>query len=587
MSESTDQTTLDIDVALLRTRVEAAALQVREAELKAAKRGRLLERILQLVNGATYHYISIQLAPGQEVADVLADNPERVMDFFVAPLDRLARMATDPDHPDELCLVAPSLDAARKVHAQEMPGKEGLGQLPPALRDAALARAKDVVEHGSNAPLPELPDRRGPVSLLREETGPPEEPSTTASLTQQTRAGEEGTDPASRLFRPGPAERTAAGPATLPTPPAKTEGATPAPARDETRAPAEGASTQPEAEIGSPRPQSAQAQVSEPLGKEQRDVIKMMGAGKFLAPAIVEEITHVWTDLAPDTCRSTVYRSLSTLRKAGLVEKKKIDLRVSTELLQGVGKETISLTESGVAVYRDLFGSEPVDGLGTFEAKYKTVEAGIFIRLTQRVIEGWNTRPDRRWTCEVIDAVWEPDRAFEHIPGAQRRYTSPDGEHHAYPDLIVQMHPASGKPLLALVEVERGKYLESSTAAMEAKWERIVHAYPPLPIYVIGPNKATVGTKESGMFGTWLRVVRRIKARYGLPHEVNAVFYTISELERMGLYSPAQLVRQTYRNKEAKQKGDEESIVRLPRYWCEPKSKKRARGAQLEFEQTA
>ena len=89
--------TEDIELGLLRTRVEATARWAREAQIKAKERGQLLERLLKTVNGPAYHYISIQLAPRQEVADILVDNESRILDLFLAPPSQWADLATGSD----------------------------------------------------------------------------------------------------------------------------------------------------------------------------------------------------------------------------------------------------------------------------------------------------------------------------------------------------------------------------------------------------------------------------------------------------------------------------------------------------------
>ena len=89
--------TNDIDVTLLRTRLEATARRERDAQIKAKRRGLLLEKLLKTVNGPAYHYMSVQLQPGQEVADILVNNEVRILDLFLAPLGELAGRAATSD----------------------------------------------------------------------------------------------------------------------------------------------------------------------------------------------------------------------------------------------------------------------------------------------------------------------------------------------------------------------------------------------------------------------------------------------------------------------------------------------------------
>jgi len=239
----------------------------------------------------------------------------------------------------------------------------------------------------------------------------------------------------------------------------------------------------------------------------------------------------------------------------------------------------VSLTEKGIAVYRGLCGKAPIDHLTPFVDRYKTVEAGVLVRLTRELIEGWNGRDDRRWTYDVIDAVWEPDESFGRIPGAQRSYSTPDGKRRALPDLIVELAPDSGKSQVAVVEVERGGY---DTAGLWDKWERAALCYPPMTIYVVAP-KARVRTK---LYNEWKRVVRRAADRYGLPHGADAAFYTLAEVDEFGLLSARQFTSLGYLRGDLrkKQRGGEElteeekRILRMPRFWNQ---KRTPRGEQL------
>lgn len=307
-------------------------------------------------------------------------------------------------------------------------------------------------------------------------------------------------------------------------------------------------------------------------------MMQVIGAGAFLIPPMIASASALWPDMPENTRRRKVYETISKLTQQGLVQKENLGLAVSARLLPGVGRETVSLTESGIALYQRLFGTDPVDALTRFIAKYKTVEAGLLIRRTKEVIEEWNHRSDRGWTCEVIDAVWEPDEALERIPGAQRSYAAPDGSASALPDLIVQMRSRSGETILAVVEVERGAY---HTPDLRAKWERAIHCYPPMIVYVVAPNAQT----QSRLYEEWRVVVNTVSQRAGLPHDTCAAFYTLLELTETGLLTGKQLTALLYRQKAARKKGQQlppQHAVRLPRFWCMPRSKAPG-GEQLEL----
>jgi hypothetical protein len=276
--------------------------------------------------------------------------------------------------------------------------------------------------------------------------------------------------------------------------------------------------------------------------------------------------------MSAESRRSRMYEYLDALKALGWVEQRPLKLRISNRFRKGIGSRVDVLTEEGKTVYRELFGTDPVDQITPFVAKYKTIEAGVLIQVTKQLIEGWSQQANNRWTCEVIDAVWDEDEALACIPGARRsyNYTHRDGTVvRAMPDLIVRMHPQHGKPLLAVIEVERGEY---KAADLWDKWERAMRCYPPMMLYVVAPNQRV----RKRLFSAWLERVRVVKQRYGLPYGANAAFYTLDVLKDAGLLSAEQLIGLTHRQKEVREKGEElppEAAVKLPKYWCEDKSK--------------
>jgi hypothetical protein len=307
-------------------------------------------------------------------------------------------------------------------------------------------------------------------------------------------------------------------------------------------------------------------------------ILELLGrSGEFLVPRLVALAVDLpWAQtLAESSRRTKVYEHLATLETTALIKMHSLKLRISGRTRQGIGNRVIALTDAGRVMYREHFGSEALDLLTPFTGKYKTVEAGVFIQRVREIIESWNGRSDRRWDVQVIDAVWEPGEAFEHIPGAKRSYHAVDGSTYALPDLIVEMrHVGSRKPTLAVVEVELGAY---KLPDLQAKWERAMRCYPPMQVYVVAPNNRV----RDRLLGEWRRTVDLVKARYGLPHGANAAFYTPDELITAGLLSARQLTSLTYRQKTANEKGEKlqpEDAVRLPKYWNEIKSKKRQGG---------
>jgi len=312
-------------------------------------------------------------------------------------------------------------------------------------------------------------------------------------------------------------------------------------------------------------------------GDEELSVLRLIGeTGEFLATKLVEMAAGLpWARNLAESSRATyLYSILSRLEELGWLETESIDLKLSNRARKGLSRRAVRLTEAGKQEYRKRFGDDPVDLYTPFVGKYKTVEAGLFIRLVRDLILAWNEVPESTWRYEVIDAVWEPDEAFARIPGAKRSYPAPDGSTYALPDLIVMMIPrvGGGTPPVAVVEVELGGY---KLDALREKWQRALLCYPPMPLYVVAPNNKVRGH----LFGEYRRVVERVKVTHGLPHGARGIFYTPDEIMDSGLLSPRQLTSLTYRLKQ-----DPESVeVKLPKFWFENKQKRKEEVEQGEL----
>lgn len=320
-------------------------------------------------------------------------------------------------------------------------------------------------------------------------------------------------------------------------------------------------------EIG-PQPDNGQ-----PVGRVALDrfaddpalaLLHLLGqSGEFLIARIIDLARSLpWAqEMSASSVRSRVYEHLNALQARGWLEQRDFDLRISNAFRGGIGRSLVVLTDAGRAAFQQHFGAAPVDELTPFVAKYKTVEAGLLIRLTQQIIEGWNSRPDRRWDVTALDAVWSDDEALARIPGAQRAYPSLKNTERALPDLILRMTPAGGgEPTLAVVEMERGLY---KLPDLRAKWARAMRCYPPRMIYVVAPNTKTC----KFLYQEWIEQVRLLRRRGELAHDVSAAFYTLDDLNEIGLLDAAQLVELDRRNR-----AHPEQVVRLPRYACEEKS---------------
>jgi hypothetical protein len=548
----------DIRLELLRTRLKSMALGQRASDERAARRGRFIEKLLRMANGPVYFYLKIQLQEGEELADlVTANEDEFILDYFLVDLDRLAEATMLPECQDAL---------------QDM---------SPNWRIMALARAADLQQHGARAPMPDpegqsdaesLPPAPGEAEAERQgkdrTVNAPEQPATPAPAGRQASEGSE-TDPGRQAA--GPAERAQAAltSAAQTTAQGSVQAETTAGRQDAAAATQAGASPPPVATVRTS------------LDEEAGEVLLAIGRGAYLTPPIFESAAEALGLALDDSGRKRLYKSLDDLVEAGLVRKEGLDLSIASYLLKRTGSLVVSLTEKGIAVYRDLCGKAPIDRVTPFVDKYKTAEAGVLVRLTRELIEGWNGRDDRRWTYDVVDAVWEPDEGFGRIPGAQRSYSTPDGKKGALPDLIVELVPDSGKSQVAVVEVERGGY---DTADLWDKWERAALCYPPMTIYVVAP-KARVRNK---LYHEWKTVVRRVAERYGLPHGADAAFYTLAEVDEFGLLSARQFTSLGYLRGDLRKKQrdgeelteEEKRILRMPRFWNQ---KGTPQGEQLGF----
>jgi hypothetical protein len=482
---------LESTIAWMRTRVEASALKQRASDIRADRRGRLLETLLQEINGDVFHNLSIQLGKDEELADVLTDDAEHILDYFTVPLQDLARAA-----------------------ATSARCKELLQERSPVWLALAMAH---VQESGYMSQEPEK--------------DPPDQ-------------GNHKEEPSQSVDSPTPAQSEANSGSTSSVPKSKeddrSDAATPAPISD--------------------------------MSDGSREIVELVGAGEILAHQIVEQLVAAREATADDSGRR-LYERIDALESAGLIEKHKIELSIAKHLYKGIGQVMIGLTDAGKACYRDLSEAEPVDGIRLFECKYKTLEAGLLIRIARKVLENWNEREGNQWTCDVVDTIWDSDEALALVPGAKRAYSTPDGSRKSLPDLVLQMHPAAGgTSQLVIVEVERGGY---TTAELRDKWQRAILSYPPAMIYVVTSNKKAIGR----LYTEWRTVVNRMVKRRELPHKVCAAFYTLHDLDEFGPLSCSQFVSLMYasqRNEERKEAGEklskeEERLFRLPRFWNQTK----------------
>jgi len=577
----------DLEIALenMRTLAEEAVRKERTADLRSTQRGKYIEQVLQRVNCPVYHYISIQ-ARGRQVADVLVENQERTIDLLVLPLERFAKMALDAIRSRVLEDSAPTLKPLHQYEDGEVAAIEAMQQLPRVVRELSVARALDMIEHGSDAPLPDLPEQGDGLMSLVEASRKVIE-STIGSAVAARQAASEPSALVTGEPENARAEKGASAKVKTPRTPeqddprtvettAKT--ASPDPPEEKESAPCDAV-----VEPGSSGPSSF---LSTELSEEGVDVLRMLGEGSFSATDVVRAILDqdLWMAMAADSRKRVAYAQLAILEKCGLVEKRPVELNVDNKVRSGFPKELVILTRDGRAAYRQMFGAEPVDRLGPFIAKYKTYEAGVLIRIVRKILEDWNEREERHWwetrhwTYEVIDAVWEPEEAFFRISGSRRVYPSADGSSRAYPDLIVQMTPHAGKPVVVVVEVERGLY---SRPDLEAKWDRAMQCYPPLPLYVVAPQNKTRNALKSA----WMTVLKRHRDRRGFSHECFAAFYTPTELLKLGMWSPDQLeglkFRQAAHKRGEFEISEREQKERVPFFW---KEKATGKGEQLELD---
>jgi len=304
-----------------------------------------------------------------------------------------------------------------------------------------------------------------------------------------------------------------------------------------------------------------------PLEGLELEVLRIIGEGEFLsgqALAIFKGLSIV-SNLSPESRTTYFYNSLSSLAARGLVVIESYDLGFSNEMRKRcpAGK-AFWLTEAGQDIYRQRFEAEPQDRYTPFVSKYKTVAAGLFIRLVKEIIEELNDLPieEQTMSYRVIDTVWDGDdpEVMATIPGAKKSYPAPDKSTWANPDLIVMMTPRlGGEPVTAVIEVERAGY---KLADLRRKWDRAVLCYPPMPIYVIAPNGRTRGK----LHAEFRRAIERAKERRGLPHPVRVASYVPDEIVTSGLMTPRQISKLLRR---VKQNPDVAKEIALPMYWGE------------------
>lgn len=605
----------DIKLELLRTRMKDVALQGRRSDQRSVARGYFIERLLEKCSGEVYWKLRAQLKEDEEVADVVtAVADEFILNWFIVPLDRFARVATVPECQDALKKVSPiwrvmgiarAAELARRKENTPPPGSDAQIDID-ALFSAVVSLRADLRKEGDELQgvsnlhaaavaleaelraqgraAQSIGDVLEAIDALRAELqgrmggGKKKKKATTPS--PQARAGSkavsvQASDPEESVSCMGDIipQTTELSSEAKELSPIKTEPS------------AKEASHTKAASVVVAEP-GADVSVGGSFDNEQKEQIVAIGSGEYLTPPIFERVSGIPVIAMDETARRGLYKKLDGLVCAGLVRKENLNLNIAPQLRQRTGDLAVSLTEAGVAAYRDLCGKEPVDLLLQVEDKYKSAAAGVMIRLTRELIEEWNSRKDSRWTYEVIDAVWEPEEAFQRIPGAKRSYTTADGQRRALPDLIVQMTPVSGgKPQIAVVEVERGLY---KTAEIQDKWERSMLCYPPMMVYVVAPSDSKKTKVRSKMFEEWKRVAARTAERYGLPYGASAAFYTLADLAEFGLLSVRHFSSLGYLIREAKEKRarkkelteEEKMVLRKPRFWNQEKT---AGGEQLEL----
>jgi hypothetical protein len=605
----------DIKLELLRTRMKDVALQGRRSDQRSVARGHFIEKLLERCSGEVYWKLRAQLKEDEEVADIVtAVADEFILNWFIVPLDRFARVATVPECQDALKKVSPiwrvmgiarAVELARCKEDTPPPDSDaqididdlfsavvslradlqkGEGGLQSVGNLHAAAVALEVELQAQGRATQSMGDVLEAIDALRAElqgrTGSREKKKRATLPSPQAR-----TEPKSGLVQAsGPGERASHTGDVIPqTPELASEAEESSPAK--TKTPAKGASQAKATSVVVAEP-GADATIDGSFDREQKELIVAIGSGKYLTPPIFEKVAGILGITLNKSTRGKLYKKLGGLVSAGLIRKEDLNLNIAPQLRQRTGDLAVSLTEAGVTVYRDLCRKEPVDLLSQIEGKYKSAAAGVMIRLTRELIEEWNSRKDSRWTYEVIDAVWEPDDAFQRIPGAQRSYTTADGQRRALPDLIVQRTPVSGgKPQVAVVEVERGLY---KTADLHDKWERAMLCYPPMMVYVVAPSDTKKTRIRSKMVEAWKRVAARTAKRYGLPHGADAAFYTLADLAEFGLLSARHFVSVGYlieravekRDRKGKLTAEERRALRMPRFWNQEKT---AGGEQLEL----
>ncbi len=300
-------------------------------------------------------------------------------------------------------------------------------------------------------------------------------------------------------------------------------------------------------------------------GEGALELFRLLGeTGEFFSGRLQE----MWTGGSEAMFR----KALGELGAAGWVETHEVKVPVGPRFRDRLWGTAVRFTQDGREEFRKRFGKEPRSDYEEFVGKYKTVEAGLTIRLTKEIIESFNELPpgERAWSYEVVDTVWAADEELERVPWAKRAYRSPDGEHVAFPDLAVKMSPVGGGvPVIALVEVELAGYKKQE---LREKWRRCIRCYPPHLIVIIGPNKNIRGM----LFHEFMEVLDEEREK-GLPEGVKVMAYSLEELSEIGLLSMKQVVKLEHRRRKG------EKGIRLPKYYNQPRTTggKEARQGEL------
>lgn len=311
-----------------------------------------------------------------------------------------------------------------------------------------------------------------------------------------------------------------------------------------------------QAEEGKAPEAAAESAPAEPaeVGERAVELLRLLGeTGEFFSGRLKER----WQGGSEAMFR----KNLAELEDAGWVETREVKVPAPPRFRDRLWGTAVRLTEKGQEEFRRRFGAEPRSDYERFVGKYKTVEAGLTIRLTREVIESLNGLPegDRAWSYEVVDTVWSSDEELDKVPWAKRAYSSPDGEYTAFPDLVVKMSPiGGGVPVVALVEVELAGYKKQE---LREKWRRCIRCYPPHLIVIVGPNKSIRGM----LFQEFMEVLDEEREK-GLPEGVKVMAYSLDELAEIGLLSMKQVVRLEHRRK----KGEKD--IKLPKYYNQPRT---------------